>query len=99
MKSLMIAAATTALSVAAVPAVSQAQEAYGTIGYANVDADDANIGAIQGRLGYRFNPYVGVEGEAAFGVNGDTIGGVDVEAVSMSTSSMRWAPMSSASCR
>ncbi|HRD27663.1 MAG TPA: porin family protein [Caulobacter sp.] len=79
MKSLMIAAATTALSVAAVPAVSQAQEAYGTIGYANVDADDANIGAIQGRLGYRFNPYVGVEGEAAFGVNGDTIGGVDVD--------------------
>lgn len=79
MKSLMIAAATAALSVAAIPVASQAQEVYGTIGYANVDADDANIGAIQGRLGYKFNPYVGIEGEAAFGVNGDTVSGVDVD--------------------
>lgn len=79
MKSLMIAAATAALSVAAVPAVSQAQEVYGSIGYANVDADGPNLGAIQGRLGYRFNPYVGIEGEAAFGVGGDTAGAIDID--------------------
>ena len=79
MKSLMIVASTAVLSLAAIPAVSQAQEVYGTIGYAGVDADDANLGAIQGRLGYRFNPYIGVEGEAAFGVADDTTGGVDVK--------------------
>ncbi len=79
MKTLMIAASAAVLSLAAVPAVSQAQQAYGTIGYANVDADDANLGAIQGRLGYKFNPYVALEGEAALGVGDDTVGGVDVE--------------------
>lgn len=79
MKFLMIAAATAALSVAAIPVASQAQDVYGTIGYANVDTGDANLGAIQGRLGYRFNPYVGVEGEAAFGVSGDTVGAVDID--------------------
>ncbi|MBI5942172.1 MAG: porin family protein [Caulobacterales bacterium] len=79
MKSFMIAASAAVLSVAAIPAVSQAQEVYGTIGYAGVEADDANLGAIQGRLGYKFNPYVGIEGEAAFGVADDTVSGVDVE--------------------
>lgn len=79
MKSLMIVATTAVLSLAAIPAISQAQEAYGTIGYAGVDADGANLGAIQGRLGYKFNPYVGVEGEAAFGVADDTTSGVDVK--------------------
>jgi opacity protein-like surface antigen len=79
MKSLMIAASAAVLSIAAVPAVSRAQEVYGTIGYAGVDANGADLGAIQGRLGYRFNPYVGIEGEAAFGVGDDTIGGVDIE--------------------
>jgi len=39
MKTLMIAASTAALALVAVPAVSQAQEVYGTVGYANVDAD------------------------------------------------------------
>ncbi len=79
MKSLMIATAAAALAVVAAPVASQAQEIYGTVGYANVEADDASVGAIQGRLGYKFNPYVGIEGEAAFGVSGDTVGGVDVD--------------------
>ena len=79
MKSLMIAATAAVLSVAANPAVSQAQEVYGTVGYAGVDTDGGNLGAIQGRLGYKFNPYVGVEGEAAFGVNDDTVSGVNVK--------------------
>ncbi len=79
MKSLMIAASAAVLSIAALPAVSQAQEFYGTLGYAAVDVEDASLGAIQGRLGYKFNPYVGVEGEVGFGVNDDTVSGVDVE--------------------
>lgn len=79
MKTLMIVASTAALALVAVPAVSQAQEVYGTVGYANVDADGANLGAIQGRLGYKFNPYVGIEGEGSFGVGDDTVGGIDVE--------------------
>ncbi|MES2034843.1 MAG: porin family protein [Pseudomonadota bacterium] len=72
MKTLMFAASAALLSVVAVPAVSQAQEVYGTLGYGAVDLDDAaDLGAIQGRVGYKFNPYVGVEGEAAFGVKDD----------------------------
>lgn len=80
MKSLMITAASAALAVAAVPAVSQAQDFYGTLGYANVDTTNSGkLGVIQGRVGYRFNPYVGVEGEAAFGVKDDNTGGVNVK--------------------
>ncbi|HRD46853.1 MAG TPA: porin family protein [Caulobacter sp.] len=79
MKTLMIAASAAVLSMAAIPAVSQAQDMYGTLGYAGVDAEGADLGAIQGRLGYKFNPYLGVEGEAAFGVSDDTVSGVDVE--------------------
>ena len=78
MKTLMIAASAAALSLAALPAAARAQ-AYGTIGYAGVDAEGANVGAIQGRLGYRFTPYLAVEGEAAVGVQGDTVGGVDID--------------------
>ncbi len=78
MKTLMIAASAAVLSLAAMPAVAQAQ-AYGTIGYAGVDAEGANLGAVQGRLGYKFTPMFGVEGEAAFGISDDTVSGVDVE--------------------
>lgn len=77
MKSL-IAAAAAVVTVAAIPAVSLAQDnsgtqVYGTIGYAGVKADDASLGAIQGRLGARFGNYWGVEGEVAGGVNDDTV--------------------------
>lgn len=78
MKTLMIAASAAVLSLAAMPAVAQAQ-AYGTVGYAGVDAEGANLGAVQGRLGYKFTPMFGVEGEAAFGISDDTVSGVEVE--------------------
>lgn len=78
MKTLMIAASAAILSLAAIPAAAQAQ-VYGTVGYAGVDAEGANIGALQGRLGYKFNPVLGIEGEAAFGISDDTVSGVDVE--------------------
>ncbi len=71
MKTLMFATSAALLAVAAVPAVSQAQEVYGTVGYAHADTGSADVGAIQGRIGYKFNPYVAIEGEAAFGVKDD----------------------------
>jgi hypothetical protein len=77
MKSLVVAAASAA-ALLAVPGLAQAQDMgatslYGTVGYANFDADDVNLGAIQARLGARFGPYFGVEGEAAFGIDDDSI--------------------------
>lgn len=75
MKSLMIAASAAVVSLAALPAVSQAQEVYGTVGYGAVEidagGDGVSLGAIQGRLGYKFTPNIGVEGELGFGVKDD----------------------------
>ncbi|CAN5238011.1 hypothetical protein BH10PSE3_BH10PSE3_34380 [soil metagenome] len=77
MKTLMSAAALAALSVAAVPALSQAQttspEIYGTLGYAGSRADGADTGAVQGRLGAKLTPHFGVEGELSGGVKDDNI--------------------------
>lgn len=84
MKALIATAATAALAAAFAPVAASAQEAtgaYGSIGYSHHDFDGANVGAIQGRLGYRFTPYLGVEGELGGGVKGDdiSVGGVPVE--------------------
>ena len=81
----LIAAASAAALASVVPAIAQAQNApvsnvYGTAGYAHVDGDGVNLGALQGRLGYRANSWLGVEGEAAIGVKDDdvNIAGTDV---------------------
>lgn len=80
MKTLIAAAS--AATVLALAGAAQAQTApvgvYGSVGYANAHSDNVDLGAIQGRLGYRFMPYVGLEGEAAFGVKKDdvTVAGV-----------------------
>ena len=85
MKSLIATAAVAAIAAAAVPAAASAQttgvQAYGSVGYSHADMDEVNLGAIQGRLGIRFNQYFGVEGELAGGVKGEdtNIGGVPVE--------------------
>lgn len=80
MKSLMIAAASVAaLATVGFAGAASAQDTsgttvYGTVGYANVSADDGadvNLGALQGRIGARFGKYFGVEGELAAGVKGD----------------------------
>lgn len=64
-----VAIAVAAASIAVLPSFAQAQTSvYGSVGYAVVDLDGGDLGAVQGRVGARFNPYVGVEGEAAFGV-------------------------------
>ncbi|CAN5629567.1 hypothetical protein BH10PSE5_BH10PSE5_11960 [soil metagenome] len=84
MKSLIALAATAA--VLAVPAMASAQSLspttfYGSLGYANANIDDVNLGAIQGRLGARFGQYVGLEAEAAAGVREDSVrvGAVNVD--------------------
>ncbi len=53
----------------------------GSIGYTALDADDANLGAVTGRLNARMSQYFGVEGEASFGVRDDDVsfGGVTGE--------------------
>lgn len=84
MKALFAAASVAALAFT-VPAIAQAQTApvsnvYASAGYAHVDGDGVNLGALQGRLGYRANSWLGVEGEAAIGVKDDdvNIAGTDV---------------------
>lgn len=80
MKSLVLAASAAAVLAIAAPAVASAETTwYGNIGYAGISADPANLGAIQGRIGAQINPYIGVEGEAAFGVKDDDISGTKVK--------------------
>jgi hypothetical protein len=73
--------ATAALTLIAAPAMAQSisnPQVTGSIGYTQLDGDDATLGAITGRLNAKVNRYVGFEGEASFGVKDDeiTVGGV-----------------------
>ncbi len=83
--SLLAAAGAAVVSVAALAAMPAAAQTvpqfYGNVGYSAVEADDANFGAIHGRVGYQFHPNFAVEGEAGFGVNDDsvTVAGVNVK--------------------
>lgn len=89
MKILFAAAAAVALLPAAALAQTAATPAtnttgfYGTLGYLGTSTQGVDLGAIQGRLGYRVLPWLGIEGEGAFGVKDDkstqTIGGVNVD--------------------
>ena len=78
----IILAAASAAALCALSGAALAQTAptgvYGGLGYADVHSDNVDLGAIQGRLGYRIMPYAGIEGEAAFGVKKDdvTVAGV-----------------------
>lgn len=75
--------ATAALTLIAAPAMAQepAARVTGSVGYTQLDGDDGDLGAITGRVGYNFNRYVGVEGEASVGVKDQTVsfGGVDTK--------------------
>ena len=68
--------AASAVLTLAVPAAAAAQDApsriYGSLGYSQVDTDQAELGAVTARLGYKFLPYVGVEGEASIGVEDES---------------------------
>jgi outer membrane immunogenic protein len=82
---ILIAAASAAVLAVLVPAAAQAQDAptgvYGNLGYSNASAEDLNFGVLGGRLGYRMNNWLGVEGELGFGVKDETVNvaGVDVD--------------------
>ncbi|RZJ28799.1 MAG: porin family protein [Brevundimonas sp.] len=73
--------ATAAITLIAAPAMAQepASRVTGSIGYTQLDGDDGDLGAITGRVGYNFNRYVGVEGEASVGVKDQdiTFGGLE----------------------
>jgi len=49
---------------------------YGNLGYSNLDADggsNTDVSAVIGRVGARFGPYLGVEGEASAGIGSDSV--------------------------
>ena len=84
-RTLLAASSVVALSVVAAPAMAQQAPltgAYGTLGYSHVDAGDVGLGTIQGRLGYKFAPFLAAEAEGAFGVDTDsqTIGAATYDA-------------------
>lgn len=73
MRNILLASA--ALTLLAAPAMAQSVSSpsyYGTLGYSQLDADGADIGAVTGRFGAKFTPYIGAEAEASFGVGSDT---------------------------
>jgi predicted porin len=57
--------------------------AYGGLAYSNLKDQGVNLGALEGRLGYRFSRHFGVEGDLAFGIQDDSrssgAGPADVE--------------------
>ena len=86
MKALIAAASAAALATLA-PAIASAQTAptagpYVNLGYVHADAGAPNFEVLQGKLGYRFTPYLGIEGEAATGLKGwdTTVAGVNAHA-------------------
>ena len=69
------AAAATALALAAPASAST----YINVGYGMTDVEDVNLGAIGARFGWRSAGPLGIEGEAAFGIDDDEVSGVKVE--------------------
>ena len=75
MKTLLIATAATALALSGAAASAQnVGQVYGSVGYQGTknDTTDTSVGGINARVGTKLTPYLGVEGEAAFGTNDDT---------------------------
>ena len=83
MKIVLAAASAVCALLAAAPALADppAVSGYGTLGYTDFNGDNANLGAITGRIGARWGRYLGVEGELSGGVTSDTanIGGVNTK--------------------
>ena len=74
MRNILLSAA--ALTLIAAPAMAQSissPQYYGTLGYTQLDSDDANVGAVTGRLGAKVNRYFGAEAEYSVGVKDDDI--------------------------
>ena len=82
MKKTLIAAAAVALSLTAAPAFAQDMSnptVYGSIGYSQIDDDFVTLGGAQVRLGARFTPNFGIEGEGTIGLVDDSIAGIDID--------------------
>jgi outer membrane immunogenic protein len=82
MRNILLASA--ALALLAAPAMAQSVSSpsyYGTLGYSQMDADGADLGAVTGRFGAKLTPYLGAEAEASFGVGSDTfsVGATEVK--------------------
>ena len=80
MRNVFLYTAAAAATLIAAPAMAQvAQPVYGSVGYSQLDAEGSDLGAITGRMGYKFTPNFAVEGEASVGVSDDTytVGGID----------------------
>jgi hypothetical protein len=73
MKKVLTILAVAAATMFAAPAMAEPVGGYGSVGYTHFDGDDVEVGGITGRLGYRFHPNFGVEGEATFGVQDDDV--------------------------
>lgn len=63
------------LGIAAIAAPAASAQIYGGVGYtvfqADVNGDNANLGALMGRVGFKTNPFLGVEGEFSIGIQDD----------------------------
>ena len=69
----MIKTTVTALAAACalLPAAAHAQQesrAYATLGYTAIDTEQAELGAVTGRFGYKVLPWIGAELEAGVGI-------------------------------
>jgi len=70
----VLATAAVAAMCAAAPALAQESTAtdtgvYGNLGWSHATTNGASTEGVQGRLGYRFMPYLGVEGELRGGLS------------------------------
>lgn len=74
MKRALLATAAS-FGAAAFLAPAASAQVYGGVGYsafqADVNGEDVTVGAIMGRVGYKTNPFLGVEGEFSIGVQDD----------------------------
>jgi outer membrane immunogenic protein len=77
MKKLALASVVASLAAAA-PGLASA-ETYVGASYAHVDGEDAAVGGLTGRLGFRGENNFGIEGEYTFGVKDTEVSGVTLE--------------------
>ena len=78
LKLALVAAASMLVAPAFMSAQAQTSGVYVSGGYTQFNGDGgADLGAITGRVGYNFTPYVAIEGEGSFGVKGDS--GTDLD--------------------
>jgi opacity protein-like surface antigen len=70
MKKFALMAAVAAAAMLAAPTAAHAQW-YAGAAYTQYDLDGPEVGGLTGRLGYRFNENVAVEGEGTFGLDDD----------------------------